>query len=684
MADLDADSGLVEPRLVKVRAGDRGAGWAVGTMGVLTAQHVVAPFLEGRVTYCLAVPEPRPGGTEFDCTVAWQDKGRGLALLCVDEAKVAAWAEVIGAGPGPALAEPGTASLQVEAVGYPDATVEEDFPHPEQVSGVLLPVGGAVSGLMPFDVDNSVREDSSLWRGMSGAAVRERVNGRLVGVVVEVDHDRQQRRLYVRALPDPAVDSDFATALDAVGARPVLEAPNARAVRRLLKVCDEAGRPYPVGRVTQLTAFGVRESRSDVETHGDPYYPYVRRGLDTLLDSALDRRAEGTDTRMLLLIGDAMSGKSRTGAQALSNHPVLSTRELFVPDTGADLREVADLTPAAGAVLWLDDLTNFKSGLEPLLRDRQTHPGLVVVATLRSELFSNFLDKPELGPTWAVVKDEAIVERFVVPGDWSAQDQEALAGVEATIRDKVAEGLSLGEVLGAGPELRELLAWAKPFERKAVAFTIIDWARVGLTGGIAETTAEKLWPSYLSKRNALIMNNKDPDERHEDFLKALKWLREPLPQTATMLVRRVEGRLYPEDYLVAHPIAEQRVIPHDLWVAALNHAQTAGNPEAVFDLAYNAAISGVHDVAQAAWGRLAADKNPYPEAALNLGVLRHQQGDPVGACAAYQIAIDGSHGPTGAAAALNLSRLLQEQGDPKGAGAAFDLAVRYGWLAWRN
>jgi hypothetical protein len=99
-----------------------------------------------------------------------------------------------------------------------------------------------------------------------------------------------------------------------------------------------------------------------------------------------------------------------------------------------------------------------------------------------------------------------------------------------------------------------------------------------------------------------------------------------------MLVRRVEGRLYPEDCLVAHPIAEQRVIPHELWVAALNHAKTAGNPEAIFDLGYNAAIAGVHDVAQAAWGPLAADKNPYPVAAFNLGVLRQQhatQSEPV-------------------------------------------------------
>ena len=42
-------AGLREPRLVKVRAGGRGAGWAVGARGVLTARHVIAPFLSRAV-----------------------------------------------------------------------------------------------------------------------------------------------------------------------------------------------------------------------------------------------------------------------------------------------------------------------------------------------------------------------------------------------------------------------------------------------------------------------------------------------------------------------------------------------------------------------------------------------------------------------------------------------------------
>ena len=99
---------------------------------------------------------------------------RDLALLAVDQPSADAWAAAVGRGQGPALAEPGTEGLPAEAVGYPNATLEDDFPHPELVLGWLKPAGGVVSGRMPFDVDGSVPDDSLLWQGMSGAAVRDR------------------------------------------------------------------------------------------------------------------------------------------------------------------------------------------------------------------------------------------------------------------------------------------------------------------------------------------------------------------------------------------------------------------------------------------------------------------------------------------------------------------------------
>ena len=202
---------------------------------------------------------------------------------------------------------------------------------------------------MPFDVDGSVPANSLLWQGMSGAAVRgPAIRPAGPGVVVNVDEDRQQRRLYVASLPDPATDTAFSAALAEVGAEPVLEAANAPAVRRLLAAWDQRGRPPAVGQVTQLDVFGARKARTDIDTHDNPYYPYVGRQLDRDIAKALDRRASGAERRVLLLVGETMTGKSRTGAHALQAHPALSARPLLVPQHEADCGRSSSLHPRAG------------------------------------------------------------------------------------------------------------------------------------------------------------------------------------------------------------------------------------------------------------------------------------------------------------------------------------------------
>jgi hypothetical protein len=67
-----------------------------------------------------------------------------------------------------------------------------------------------------------------------------------------------------------------------------------------------------------------------------------------------------------------------------------------------------------------------------------------------------------------------------------------------------------------------------------------------------------------------------------------------------------------------------------------------------------------------------------PKAAFNLGVLREQQGDPAGAAAAYQLAIDSGHADKAPKAAFNLGVLREEYGDPAGAAAAYQLAIDSG------
>ena len=131
---------------------------------------------------------------------------------------------------------------------------------------------------------------------------------------------------------------------------------------------------------------------------------------------------------MLLIVGEAMNGKSRASANALRKHPSLSTLPLLVPHSSANLRDVVELAPPAGAVLWLDDLNIHPDGFdEGALRDWQTRPGLVVIATLRSDLEREFRE-PHLRPAWDAIKDAALIERLDMPTEWSEQEQQALSG----------------------------------------------------------------------------------------------------------------------------------------------------------------------------------------------------------------------------------------------------------------
>ena len=89
----------------------------------------------------------------------------------------------------------------------------------------------------------------------------------------------------------------------------------------------------------------------------------------------------------------------------------------------------------------------------------------------------------------------------------------------------------------------------------------------------------------------------------------------------------------------------------------------------------------IDPVGAAAAFQLAIDSghaDEAPAAAFNLGVLREEQGDPAGAVAAYQLAIDSGHADQGPKAAFNLGLLREQQGDPAGAAAAYQLAIDSG------
>jgi hypothetical protein len=76
-------------QLVNIRAGARGSGWAVGATGVLTARHVVEPYLANPFdaktnpngVRCRAVASGPAAVTSFQCDVLWSNQALDLALL---------------------------------------------------------------------------------------------------------------------------------------------------------------------------------------------------------------------------------------------------------------------------------------------------------------------------------------------------------------------------------------------------------------------------------------------------------------------------------------------------------------------------------------------------------------------------------------------------------------------------
>ena len=155
--------------------------------------------------------------------------------------------------------------------------------------------------------------------------------------------------------------------------------------------------------------------------------------------------------------------------------------------------------------------------------------------------------------------------------------------------------------MAAAQELRDRLAVANPFQ-KALAFTVIDWSRTGLTVRLSQMQAEELWIGYLSRKHAAVFQNQARDKRHEDFLQAVEWTCEAIPGTAAMLVTRNDDGLLAEDYLVAQRTAAQQEIPHPLWQEALNQAQATESPATIYTLGYNAATAEVLDIARASFG----------------------------------------------------------------------------------
>jgi hypothetical protein len=163
-----------------------------------------------------------------------------------------------------------------EAVGFPESTVQHAAAgspaarvrQSEHVVGTLLPTGQIKKpvnpvrplpvGWRPLDVHTAKPELQEAWGGMSGAGV-VLPDGRLVGLVVTAESEKQLGRLYVVPLADVlAAQPALVEALEAVSGRVVVEVRHAPVYRRLLygSSLDAGGGPVIIQVDTELERSG--------------------------------------------------------------------------------------------------------------------------------------------------------------------------------------------------------------------------------------------------------------------------------------------------------------------------------------------------------------------------------------------------------------------------------------------
>ncbi len=496
----------------------------------------------------------------------------------------------------------------------------------------LLEFKGTGPALRETPTSTGEPAQASPWGGVSGAAVVR--SDRVLGVVRSHNLAAGGMSLTltplaaVADLPGPVADR-FVTALGLpadVADWEVLPDPVADLSRTVLRVVDPAGHPPRVGDV-DAGRFGVRRARTDIDLLGDDYYAYVPRDVDGRLAAALDQRVRGSDTRMLLLVGEAMTGKSRTGAQALQGHPVLRDLPLLVPARGPGLDRVADIAQrlvatAGGAVLWLDDLNDYYPWLSEsvALRWRATE-GLVVVATVRRDQLATLQDDAGVRATWEFVTDDDQVEQVDLPVDWSDAEQGRLSDAPGWVRARVAAGTPLGEVLGAAQELLRRLRTCDPRTRGLVDL-VVDWRRTGVPEPLSPERARALWPAYLPRRDAATLTRSPGGPAAlEQFAVARRDACTPIPGTTAALLTLTGDGMLVEDLLLTTRTRDAEPIPRPVWEAALEVGlwNRDDRPELLPLLGFNTATAGEYELARRAWEPAA--QAGHTRSQYNLGVL---------------------------------------------------------------
>jgi hypothetical protein len=156
-------------------AGSRGSGYLIAPTLVLTAAHVIGDDRDTIEVRTIAALESGDR-TRIRATVVRHDAQRDLALLEIpaQPVRVATLFGTLG----------GNVPVPVDALGFPDATLEDGASDTFAVNGDCDPQTGLLHGRMQVRISSLVPTRREDWAGLSGAAVF--AGSHLVGVMRSV------------------------------------------------------------------------------------------------------------------------------------------------------------------------------------------------------------------------------------------------------------------------------------------------------------------------------------------------------------------------------------------------------------------------------------------------------------------------------------------------------------------
>jgi tetratricopeptide (TPR) repeat protein len=591
-------SGPWDDRLAEVWAapGRAGAGVIVGSVGVLTARHVIAGALPGGRVLARVVMPGVSIAAWAPMQVSFESTEWDVALLTVDDAAQGRENWVRPTTSQPVIVRLGKrAERNCEAVGFPQsetrlsasANPSKTVRQTEQALGTVLPAGQGKPradpqrelpvAWMPLDVNNATPGTQAGWGGMSGAGV-VLPDGRLIGLVVAAEAEHQQRRLYLVPLAE-VLDRDrkLGAVVGSFGAPLLVEARHAAQYRKALResTLGADGLPRRIDQLRDLAMFGVKPA----DLPGEPtYLDYVARDEDDRLEQRLvDAIGQ---RRMLLVVGGSASGKSRSTAEAAAR--VLRQHRLLRPkfrDLGAVIRlPLADLLPA---VVWLDDIQHYthealRDNLEQLLA-----AGAAVVATVRRKVLEELAAPGEVrNPAGDALSDKRLVDRVDWPLAWSSGERTRVSGKVGYpgLLRAIDKGMPLGVYCVAGPDLLRRIEDAynddEMIWRYALIRTVLDWYRTGIETPAPLTLVTELMP--------LVAKLEDYPLK-EDVDDALEWFTRPVigqgRQSRQSVITVLDTDSGPaaaitvHDYVLDHDHQDRgRTLIDEVWSAALQVA----------------------------------------------------------------------------------------------------------------